>query len=171
GERIAVRGRLAPLSGRASHRLAYRHVAARLTIDGVGGWSPGNAVSRMANGLRRTLVAGAASLPDTRRPLFTGFVLGDDRGQRPEIVDDFRGSGLTHLLVVSGENVAFVLALAQVGLGRLPLGWRLVAGLVVLGLFGVLTRWEPSVLRAEAMAALALVAGFLGRPQSGLRLL
>src|SRR5206468_3695597 len=37
--------------------------------------------------------------------------------------------------------------------------------------FGVLTRWEPSVLRAEAMAALALVGTTLGRPVSGLRLL
>ena len=43
------------------------------------------------------------SLPPTTRSLFAGFVLGDDRGQPPEVVDDFRGAGLTHLLVVSGE--------------------------------------------------------------------
>jgi competence protein ComEC len=54
---------------------------------------------------------------------------------------------------------------------RLGLRGRLVLGLAVLGLFGVLTRWEPSVLRAEAMAALALLASTLGRPASGLRVL
>ena len=34
-----------------------------------------------------------------------------------------------------------------------------------------MTRWEPSVLRAIAMAAIALVAGYLGRPTVGLRVL
>ena len=38
---------------------------------------------------------------------------------RSEVVDDFRGAGLTHLLVVSGQNVAFVLALAAPLLRRL----------------------------------------------------
>src|SRR4051794_14973661 len=95
----------------------------------------------------------------------------DDRGQSVETVDDFRSSGLSHLLVVSGENVAFALALAGPVLRRLPLTWRLGAGLVVLGLFGVLTRWEPSVLRAEAMAAIAMTASAMGRPVSTIRLL
>ena len=71
--------------------------------------------------MRHTLVAGAASLPADRRPLFTGFVLGDDRGQGADVVADFRASGLAHLLVVSGENVAFVLALASPVIRRLSL--------------------------------------------------
>ena len=171
GEQVAVAGRLQAVPPRVRARLAARHIAARLSVARVGRWSPGTGVSRLANGIRRTLVAGAASIPDAQRPLFTGFVLGDDRGQRPETVDDFRGSGLTHLLAVSGENVAFVLALASPLLARLRLGWRFAAGLAVLALFGVVTRWEPSVLRAEAMAALSLLAALTGRPQSGLRLL
>jgi competence protein ComEC len=48
---------------------------------------------------------------------------------------------------------------------------RLLAGFAVLFLFGVLTRWEPSVLRAEAMAALAMTAVTLGRRAPPLRLL
>ncbi len=34
-----------------------------------------------------------------------------------------------------------------------------------------MTRWEPSVLRAIAMAVIGLVAGYLGRPTAGLRVL
>src|SRR5205823_3455443 len=56
-------------------------------------------------------------------------------------------------------------------LRRLRLRGRLVAGVVVLGLFGTLTRWEPSVLRAVAMATISLVAATLGRPATTLRLL
>ena len=50
-----------------------------------------------------------------------------------------------------------------------PAGWW--AALAVLVLFGTMTRWEPSVLRAIAMASIALVAGYLGRPTAGLRVL
>lgn len=171
GERITVSGDLGPVPAAARAYLSRRHVSARLTVKEVGGWAPGNAPARLANGLRRTLLDGAASMAPERRALYAGFVLGDDRGQPPEVVDDFRSSGLSHLLVVSGQNVAFVLALAAPLLRRLRLGWRFAAGLLLLGLFGVLTRWEPSVLRAEAMAALALVSATSGRPASGLRIL
>ncbi|MGI8776113.1 MAG: ComEC/Rec2 family competence protein [Acidimicrobiales bacterium] len=171
GERVRMAGRLGPLPETTRTRLAYRHVAAQLSVERVDDWAPGNLPSRWANGIRRTLLAGTSSFPADRRALFAGFVLGDGREEAPEVADDFRASGLAHLLVVSGENVVFVLGLFAPLMRRLGLRGRLVLGLAVLGLFGVLTRWEPSVLRAEAMAALALVASTLGRPASGLRIL
>lgn len=171
GERVVLRGRLSPVPSDARARLARRHVGARMTVDGASFVSPGDVPSRLANGLRRTLVRGASVLPARRRALFTGFVLGDDRAESPEVTDDFEASGLSHLLVVSGENVAFVLALLAPFLKRLRLVGRLVGGVGVLVLFGILTRWEPSVLRAEAMAGLALLAAAMGRPVSTLRIL
>lgn len=171
GEQATVSGRLTPLRGRSRAWLAWRHVAARVQLDAVRLSGRGGPVIGAANRLRRLMVRGATVLPADARPLFTGFVLGDDRGQRPEQVDDFRASGLSHLLVVSGGNVAFVLALAGLGLRRVTMGWRLAGGLAVLGGFGVLTRWEPSVLRAEAMAAIALLAVVTGRRQSAIRVL
>jgi competence protein ComEC len=171
GERVEVRGRLKPVSDAMAGRLARRHIATQLNIDDVRRWSAGSPPVRVANAVRRTLVRGAAGLPLTTRSLFAGFVLGDDREQPDAVTESFRASGLTHLLVVSGENVAFVLVLAGPLLRRLGLGARLAVGLVVLCGFGLITRWEPSVLRAEAMAALALAAATLGRPVSTIRLL
>ncbi len=171
GDRVRLEGRIEPLSPAVRNPVAYRHVGAQMSVDRVGEWNAGNLPSRLANGIRRTLLASTSSFPADRRALFAGFVLGDARDQTPEVTDDFRASGLTHLLVVSGENVAFVLGLFAPLLRRLGLRSRLVVGLAVLGLFGVLTRWEPSVLRAEAMAALTLVASTVGRPASGLRIL
>ena len=63
---------------------------------------------------------------------------------------DLSDSQLTHLLAVSGQNVAFTLALAGPVLRRLRIWPRLGATLVVLALFGLATRFEPSVLRAAA---------------------
>ncbi|MGI9033052.1 MAG: ComEC/Rec2 family competence protein [Acidimicrobiales bacterium] len=171
GEQVWITGRFQPLSPLVRRRMAPRHVAASLSVQSVGDWAPGDAASRAANGIRRTLLSGTASLPPSDRALFAGFVLGDDRDESPEVADDFRASGLTHLLVVSGENVAFVLGLVAPLLRRLGLRGRMVAGLAVLGLFGVITRWEPSVLRAEAMAAVSLAAASMGRPASALRML
>jgi competence protein ComEC len=155
----------------ARARLAVRHVAARMSITAVGPHREGAWPSRVANTLRRSLIRGAASLPRDERALYTGLVLGDDRDQSPATADDFRAAGLSHLLAVSGQNVAFALAAAWPLLRLLPLRTRFAAALFVLALFGVMTRWEPSVLRAEAMAAVGLFAYTVGRPASTLRLL
>jgi competence protein ComEC len=48
---------------------------------------------------------------------------------------------------------------------------RLPATLAVIAFFALLTRFEPSVLRASAMAALAVTAATLGREASSVRLL
>jgi competence protein ComEC len=62
-----------------------------------------------------------------------------------------------------------VLALTRPLLRRLSLRAQLLAGLGVLVLFGTMTRWEPSVLRACAMAACSMTALYLGRPTAGVR--
>jgi competence protein ComEC len=171
GERVELIGHLTPVPETERRRLASRHVGARLSVESVGAWTGGSVPSRLANGIRRRLVAGAASLSADHRSLFAGFVLGDDRGQPPDVAYDFRASGLAHLLVVSGQNVAFVLALAGPLLRRSRISARVAAGVVVLAFFGLLTRWEPSVLRAVAMAGVTLLAGALGRPASTIRVL
>lgn len=170
GEVVAVAGRLRPAPEDARARLAVRHVAARLTVDHAHRVGAGSVAARAANGYRRLLARGAVSLPDDRRALLHGFLLGDDRDIPVPVAADFRSSGLTHLLAVSGQNVAFLLAVAGPALRRLGLRGRLVASVTLIGFFAVATRAEPSVLRASVMAALACWAAFAGRPASRLRL-
>lgn len=170
GERLRVRGALGPLP-RPTAWSESRHLAGRLRLHAVEGWAAGDPLSRAANGLRRTLETGAAGLGPGPRSLFTGLVVGDDRAQPAAMADDFRGAGLTHLLAVSGQNVAFILAVAAPVLRRLRLWPRLLVALGLVGAFAVVTRFEPSVLRASAMVGLALTATTLGRPLSRLRVL
>jgi competence protein ComEC len=171
GERVIVTGRTRPVPERARRWLSPRHVVARLDVTAAHPLGGSSLAASSANAVRRVLVRGAGRLPRDSRSVLLGVVVGDDREQTPELTDDFRASGLSHLLVVSGENVAFVLALAGPVLRRLGLRARLAATLTVLLFFGLLTRWEPSVLRAEAMAALACTVAMMGRPTSRLRLL
>ncbi len=171
GERLAVRGQLEPAPPEATW-LAVRHVVGRIEVSSVTSAPVSNDVAAgIANHYRRILTSGAYALPAAQRPLFLGFVLGDDRGQDPAAVDDFRGSGLSHLLVVSGQNVAFFLVLARPMLDRLPMAGRLAATLVLLGWFAMLTRFEPSVLRATAMAGISALALFSGQRAAPVRTL
>lgn len=170
GERLRVEGRLRPPPPDAPW-LVPRHVVGRLVVNRAESLDGGSAPWRAANRFRRLLARGSDVLPEPARSLYGGFVLGDDRGQTPAVVDDFRGAGLTHLLVVSGQNVAFVLVLASPVTTRLGLGGRWAVTLGIIGAFAVLTRFEPSVLRASAMAALAVTASLAGRPAATVRTL
>ena len=171
GERVEVAGVVRPVPERSRQRDAHRHVVGRLTVDSVLAAAPASPVNRAANWVHRTLGRGAQVLPLRARALYLGFVVGDRRGVDSETAARFEASGLTHLLAVSGENVAFVLAAASPLLRRLRLQGRALAAIGVILFFATVTRFEPSVLRASAMAGLAAVAQASGRPASGLRLL
>ena len=168
GERMHVTGTARPATG-DWHR--WRHVAATLTVHSVGERAGAAPVAAFANRVRRLLESGARSLSYDSRAMFSGMVYGDDRNQSPRLSDDFRAAGLGHLLVVSGQNVAFVLALASPLLARARPGVRLVVLMALLGVFALLTRFEPSVLRAVAMAGTAVTSAALGSPETGRRTL
>ena len=107
-----MRGELRP-TGDDEPWLRVRHVSGRLTVLAVDGSSPGDPVARgLPTGSGAPWSPAPSSLDPRERSLFTGLVLGDDRHQPADLADAFRGAGLTHLLAVSGQNVAFALALA-----------------------------------------------------------
>ena len=51
-------------------------------------------------------------MPEAEAALARGFVLGQDDRIDPRTVDDFKRSGLAHLLAVSGQNVVLLGLLA-----------------------------------------------------------
>lgn len=170
GERLLVRGRIRS-PARPAPWLKPRHVVAILAVERAELVDAGRAPWRAANRFRRLLQRGAEVMDRPAQALYGGFLLGDDRGLTPEVVDDFRASGLTHVLVVSGSNVAYVLVLASPLTNRLKMGWRWAATLAIVAWFALLTRFEPSVVRASAMAAVAVTASLAGRPTAAIRVL
>ncbi len=148
-----------------------RHLAGSAQITAAQRINGGSAPFRFANRLRSLVSESGASLSQRDAALLAGFVYGDDRGQLPEVVHDFRATSLTHLLAVSGSNVAFVLLLFAPLLARLRPAVRFGAVGLLLAQFAVLTRGEPSVLRACVLATLAVGAHAIGRKASAPRLL
>ena len=114
--------------------------------------------------VRSAILRGSKALPVEQQPVYAGFVIGDDRGSDEEVTEAFEASGLAHLLVVSGENVIFVVAVVTPLIARLGRRSRMLTLLAVLLLFAAVTRFEPSVLRATVMAMVATVSAGVGRP-------
>lgn len=171
GDDVTATGVVLPLVGRDREQ-RWRHAVALLSDAHLTRFgSPRAPPFIVANAVRAVVLRGCQALDPIDRALLSGFLLGDVRGVPQAVSDDFRASGLTHLLAVSGENVAFVLALMGPLTRRFSLRGRLVSGLTVLVVFGCATRFEPSVLRAEVMAAFAMAASFTGRPAPAGRLL
>jgi len=109
-----------------------------------------------------------AVFPAREAGLLMGLALGDDSHLDPGVERDFKATGLTHLLVVSGGNVAMVLGpvLALVTMIGLPRPLQVGIGLATVAFIVVLTGAEPSVMRAGAMSALTLIGLLLGRARS-----
>jgi competence protein ComEC len=107
-------------------------------------------------------------MPAREAELARGFVLGDDERIDPRTVEDFRRSGLSHLLAVSGQNVALLALLAMPVLGALgiPLRARLVWVLALIAVYVPLTGAGPSIQRAGVMGALSVLATLAGRRAS-----
>ncbi len=171
GEHWHVSGTASVADENSGRYLWPRHLVGRMQITQANLVDNGNAAFVVANSLINTIEASAKSLSQRDRALLAGFVYGDDRDQLPEVLHDFRATSLTHLLAVSGSNVAFVLLLVAPLLVRLKLWWRLVAVAVLLAEFALITRAEPSVLRACVLATLAVGAQAVGRSSSAKRLL
>jgi competence protein ComEC len=124
-----------------------------------------------AGGLRSGLrEAAAAVLPAAPAGLLPGLAVGDTAGLTSEVEADFRAAGLTHLLAVSGANLAIVGGAVLALLRVLRADPRLAAALSAAAIAGfvVLARPSPSVVRAAAMGAVVLLALALGRGRSAL---
>lgn len=170
GESLEVAATVRPFDDEWLPRRA-RHVVGQLDIDVAWNAAGATGMAGFANSLRRSVVAGAQSLSQRDRVLLAGFSVGDDRQQLPEVTDDFRAAGLTHLTAVSGQNVAFVLLPFGPLLRRLSPRGRAVVTVMVLVQFGLITRWEPSVMRAITLAVAASIGQLYEGTTSGLRML
>lgn len=171
GESVWSYGHRVALDDERQERVSWQHVVGEFRIEWVSDIRAGSPVATASNRVRASLERAAGELPADDGALFRGLVVGDDRDQPREMIERFRASGLSHLTAVSGQNVSFVLMAAAPLLRVLRpwLRWAVTVGLILW--FVSLTRFEPSIVRAGAMASLSATAFVLGRERSPVRIL
>lgn len=109
-------------------------------------------------------------MPAREAALARGFVLGEDEGIDARTEEDFRRSGLSHLLAVSGQNVTLLALLAMPLLGAfgIPLRERLLWVLALIAVYIPVAGTGPSIQRAAVMGAVGVLATLGGRRGSRL---
>lgn len=117
---------------------------------------------------RGALTRALAPVPDEPAALLAGLTIGDTSGVDVNTTDAFRRSGLSHLVAVSGSNVAMVLAAIAIVTTRLPLVVRGGMALAGVGFYVAVVGPEPSVLRAAAMGVVGVIAYVAGRQATSL---
>lgn len=160
GDRVHLSGRIDGDPGTASGR-SYRATIEVARVDSVDSGS--NLAGRIGGAIRKAVIDRLEPF-DGSRALLAGFLIGDVSRIARSDVDAMRKSGLAHFVAVSGSNVALFLAILFVVSGPLAMGTRrrAVIGLLGLPIYAAATRFEPSVMRASVMAAIALGGRLFG---------
>ncbi|HEY0630958.1 MAG TPA: ComEC/Rec2 family competence protein [Thermoleophilaceae bacterium] len=150
--------------------LRRRGIAFELAVDSLAdsGRRRGGLAGAIDSMRRRAEAALGARLSAPKAALARGMVLGQDELIDPLERDDFRRSGLAHVLAVSGQNVMLLYALALPFLACVGFGPRLrvAALLALIAVYVPLAGAGPSLQRAGVMGAAGLVALAAGRAGS-----
>ena len=176
GDRLSMRVELEPLPeveafdfagylrSRGIHALAAYPKEGGSVIGHEGG-----GVAGRLRALRRWAVGNIErSLPEPAAALAAGMLIGERSTLPAAVAEDLRVTGTTHLIVVSGQNVALLLGTA-IGLLMIVVSRRR-ASVITLALlvpYVLLVGADPPVVRAAIMAVGIAVASVAGRRTPG----
>ncbi|MGB1285941.1 MAG: ComEC/Rec2 family competence protein [Aggregatilineales bacterium] len=105
-------------------------------------------------------------LPEPSGALLSGILLGNERGISPELNDAFSKTGASHIIAISGFNMAIISGVVMGILGRLMPNRRVlpvVIGTAFLVIYTLFVGANPAVIRAAVMSSLLVIAPLFRR--------
>ena len=117
----------------------------------------------------RALSTIGAMLPEPEASVLAGILLGVGHGMPKDLEEAFRITGTTHILVISGSNIAFVAAMLT-AIGHRLVGKRKATPVVLAGIavYTILVGADAAVVRAAIMGGLYVLALHYGRRSDAL---
>jgi len=105
------------------------------------------------------------SLPPNQAGLLKGMLIGDRNGLPESVKNDFNISGLTHIICISGANIAYVAfaCIFILGLFKIRKPASSIITIFVILIFMFMTGCSPSVVRASIMGIMILLAEVFAR--------
>lgn len=176
GDRVSFLADIVPAPGAAvpgsldwADYLGKRGIAAEARAFKIDVDQAAGPVLRLARAFRlNALEAYDANLSTEAASVLGGVVIGDKRSVPPDLKLAFQDSGAMHLLVASGSNVGFVVAVVYFFLSRLGVRRRYsgLAALALSGFYVLASGLDPPLVRAYLMFSAGLCA-FLLRREAG----
>jgi len=124
----------------------------------------GSFIKRNAFELKRAFLEKVERvIPDPEVSLLGGLVAGAKQSLGSELQDDFRKTGIIHIVVLSGYNVTIVAEAIMRALYFLPISYGIGIGSFAIVLFALMTGASATIVRASIMAILVLIARATGR--------
>ena len=105
----------------------------------------------------------SAVIPEPNAGYLAGLTVGAKQAMPKPLLEDFRKTGVIHIVVLSGYNVTIAAYAIMKILGFLPQIVGISLGIFGIMLFALLTGASATVVRASIMASLALLARATGR--------
>lgn len=111
--------------------------------------------------------------PEPHSSFLGGLLYGERRGIPPDIQEEFRKTGVTHIIAISGYNITIVIGIffGFLSVIWIPRQYAFWITLVGISLFTILTGAEASVVRAAIMGFVVLSAKQIGRPSQAANVL
>jgi competence protein ComEC len=166
GDRVSVDGSFEPRpDGEYGAYLLEVGAAGILRARAVAVEPPSGDFGRGLEGLRRGAdEALRVAIPEPEAGLAAGILIGlRDRVDRT-LAADFTTVGATHVVAISGWNIAIVASTLGAVAGRVARRRRAALTALAIVVYVVFVGASPSVVRAAAMAGVVLLARELGRP-------
>ena len=125
---------------------------------------PGDPPHTLLYSVRHALVDTVdRALPEPQAALLLGVVFGYRAALPQALAQQMIASGLVHIVVASGLNVALLARLVQQGLGRIWSRGAAVTALIAIIGYALLSGASPAALRATLMGGLVILAGMIHR--------
>ena len=114
----------------------------------------------------------ALILHEPQAALLTGILLGVETGIPADLMEAFSATGTTHIIAISGFNIAILAGLITSLLNRaLGTKWGTLAAILTIGVYTILVGADAAVVRAAIMGIAGAMGTLIGRRQNGLNTL
>lgn len=153
----------------AKDDIFYQMYFPKITVVAEG---KGNIIREKLFALKEWLMKNISqNISEPEASLAGGITLGTKQSLGSELLQRFRETGVAHIVVLSGYNIAVVAGIISRLIMFMPFSIRLIMSALGIVLFAVMVGGGATVVRATAMALVVIFARVLGRESEALRVL
>lgn len=161
-DEITIRGKLGAGFGNFIGKIS------RAEVISIQRDNPGDLFARFKHwfsGLARQFI------PSPEVDLGLGYLMGMKSGLSQDFAEALQLVGMTHVVVASGAHLGILTAAARKIFGKISKFAGLLFSLLLIAAFVLIVGFTPSMTRAALVASLSLLAGYVGRRFTPLRLI